>query len=443
MQASLAELRAVVDGLVAVPLDALPVGELQEHVAALGPELGRLTGLLRAAESALEQACGGEVPTPDGGRRPVAGWLAQVHRQTASACGRDLRVARALRTMPLVQAAVLDGRLTPAQAGVLSRFVGRIDADALHETQEQLVTVAAPLDPVALAAWVSHEIATHCEPAFTAEQTGARARRYLQTRRQADGSLAGRFLLAAEDSEALLTLLEPLARRAGDTDTRTAGQRRADALVDICGQVLRFGALPDSGGQRAQLSYVLPADWAARQHDRERCPACGPVCPDHQPPSFTDTVTAAQPGMVGVPAEHSCATGAWSGPQTRARIESVLCDARITRVLLDPTGQVIRLESLTDQVTTAQRRALAARDLGCSTRGCTRPPAMCDAHHLQHRQHGGPTSLGNLVLLCRYHHLQWHLGRLRPQHLHIPWHPDHARPAITTDQFAALISTPA
>ncbi|MCW2678712.1 MAG: putative endonuclease, partial [Frankiales bacterium] len=72
-------------------------------------------------------------------------------------------------------------------------------------------------------------------------------------------------------------------------------------------------------------------------------------------------------------------------------------------------------------VTKAQRRALAARDLGCAAIGCTRPPAMCDAHHLQARADGGPSTLHNLVLLCRRHHVLWHLGKLTLDDLHVPW----------------------
>ena len=50
MQASLAELRAVVDGLVAVPLDALQVGELQGRLLQDGAYLGRaFEGAPRAA----------------------------------------------------------------------------------------------------------------------------------------------------------------------------------------------------------------------------------------------------------------------------------------------------------------------------------------------------------------------------------------------------------
>lgn len=31
--------------------------------------------------------------------------------------------------------------------------------------------------------------------------------------------------------------------------------------------------------------------------------------------------------------------------------------------------------------------------------------------------------LWNLVLLCRRHHVRWHLGKLHLVDLHIPWHP--------------------
>ena len=76
---------------------------------------------------------------------------------------------------------------------------------------------------------------------------------------------------------------------------------------------------------------------------------------------------------------------------------------------------------MTDSITPAQRRALTARDVSCVARGCTRPPAMCDVHHLTARADGGPTTLNNLVLLCRRHHVLWHLGKLTIGDLHVPW----------------------
>ena len=61
-------------------------------------------------------------------------------------------------------------------------------------------------------------------------------------------------------------------------------------------------------------------------------------------------------------------------------------------------------------VTNAQWNALIARDHHCTQPGCTLGPAYCEAHHIQHWEHGGPTNLHNLKLLCWHHH--------RTQHLH-------------------------
>jgi HNH endonuclease len=61
-------------------------------------------------------------------------------------------------------------------------------------------------------------------------------------------------------------------------------------------------------------------------------------------------------------------------------------------------------------VQAAQRAALAVRDGGCVFPGCDRPLAWCEAHHLRHWLHGGPTDLANLALLCRAHHRTVHEG---------------------------------
>jgi len=70
--------------------------------------------------------------------------------------------------------------------------------------------------------------------------------------------------------------------------------------------------------------------------------------------------------------------------------------------------ELLDLGRATRVITPALRRALALRDGGCAAVGCDRPPPWTDAHHLVHWLHGGPTSLDNLVLLCRTHHLAVH-----------------------------------
>jgi len=419
---SLAGLTEAVGALTALPPNTLTTGQLQAGIAAILPLVDQLGGWIDQALGELTARSNGWVPPGTGNASavPVPAWLRDVAGCSALTAGTQVRTATLLRELPAVAQAVLDGQIGQAQAHVLTRLVGKINSNDLAASQEALITVAADRDPHELGVWVRHLIATHCEPQLDADERTAAHKRYLQTRDNHDGTLTGRFRLPTGDAESLLTAVEPLARPNGLTDSRSAGQRRADALVEICQQVVRHGQLPEHGGHRPQLSYVLPADWAARQAERALCPTCS-LCPQHRPAGFMDTVVASQPGNSGVPAEHACATSAWTGPQTRARIEALLCDARISRVLLDSVGQVCGLETLTDQMATAQRRALAARDGGCTARGCTRPPAACDAHHLTARADGGPTELANLALLCRRHHLRWHQGQLQRRDLHLPW----------------------
>ncbi len=57
--------------------------------------------------------------------------------------------------------------------------------------------------------------------------------------------------------------------------------------------------------------------------------------------------------------------------------------------------------------TTRQRIALAAHWGGCAWRGCNKPPAMCEIHHIT-KFNGCNTTLANGIPLCRFHHMQLH-----------------------------------
>ena len=51
------------------------------------------------------------------------------------------------------------------------------------------------------------------------------------------------------------------------------------------------------------------------------------------------------------------------------------------------------------------RKAVIQRDKKCRFPGCQHPPSVCQIHHLIPWAKGGPTTLGNLALFCRYHHI--------------------------------------
>ena len=92
-------------------------------------------------------------------------------------------------------------------------------------------------------------------------------------------------------------------------------------------------------------------------------------------------------------------------------VERLACDCSLTRVLLSADSQVIDVGRTTRKIPTATRRALGVRDRGCRWPGCDRSAAWTSGHHLTHWVKGGPTELGNLVLLCHRHHWLVHEGK--------------------------------
>jgi hypothetical protein len=64
-----------------------------------------------------------------------------------------------------------------------------------------------------------------------------------------------------------------------------------------------------------------------------------------------------------------------------------------------------------------QRIALIIEQGGCTTEGCDRPAAWCDAHHDLPWSEGGLTDLANGRLLCPYHHSRAHSAAYQTEHL--------------------------
>jgi hypothetical protein len=157
------------------------------------------------------------------------------------------------------------------------------------------------------------------------------------------------------------------------SDPRSPGQRRADALVEVCRLALACGGLPDNGGDRPQLAVTIDFDALREQ---------------------VATATLDDGTVVS--------------PATARRLA---CDARVLPVVLGGAGQVLDVGRERRLFTGPLRRALVLRDRGCGFPGCDRPPRWCEGHHLRSWLDGGPTNLGNGVLLCGYHHRVVHQGQ--------------------------------
>jgi hypothetical protein len=172
----------------------------------------------------------------------------------------------------------------------------------------------------------------------------------------------------------------------GTGETRSAPQRRADALVDLARRALDAGELPTLGGARPHLSVVVDA--AALGSGR---------------------------GAVTLP---------WTGAAVPVpTVARWACDAHLSPVIAVAVRgggwKPLAVGRSSRTATPAQLIALRVRDGGCVHPGCTRTAAFCDAHHVVHWAQGAATDLNNLVLLCRHHHRtlhtrHWHLTRAEP-----------------------------
>jgi len=198
-------------------------------------------------------------------------------------------------------------------------------------------------------------------------------RRRLHVSRTLGGMVRMDAELDPEGGEIVITALRSLVEPANldPSDTRSHAQRRADALVDLCADHLTNGNTPIAGGFRPQV-----------------------------------TLTVGTQVLQGDPGSPSTLGEAIVTPETARR---VACDAQVTRVATH-SDAVLDVGRATRTIPAAIRRALIARDGGCTHPGCNRPHRWCDAHHIVHWADGGPTSLGNLRLLCRRHHRMAHEG---------------------------------
>jgi hypothetical protein len=90
-------------------------------------------------------------------------------------------------------------------------------------------------------------------------------------------------------------------------------------------------------------------------------------------------------------------------------VKRLCCDGDAIVIVEDEAGEPLSVGRKTRTVPTAIKRALRARDKGCSFPGCNNT-RFVDAHHIQHWSAGGETSLDNLMLLCSRHHRLVHEG---------------------------------
>ncbi len=319
----------------------------------------------------------------------TVGWLADAGRLDHRHASSLVRTARGLADrLPATAKALSTGDITLEHAQVLNRAVtparvalAQTDyAGGMAQAEDDLLTVAILANPEtthrAAQSW-AHTLDPQAEAMTQAQQHEARE---LYLDRTFDGMLSVNGRLDREAGDTLPTAIGARSTpRTGD-DLRTSPQRRADALTELCQQVLSAGDLPEVAGERPHLNLTVSLETLEQR--------------------------------AGAPAAQLGHTG----PVVAETARRLACNASISRIITDGPSQVLDVGRRTRTISPALRRALVVRDAGCVHPGCDRPPSWCEGHHLRHWVDGGTTDLANLILLSRRHHRAQHEGGRALQH---------------------------
>ena len=406
----------------------------------LGDEIARLAAHLHAATYRLLVL----IRTFDeregwsDGFRSCAHWLSWRTGIAPGAAREKVRVARALASLPLLSAAMERGALSFSKARALTR-------------------VGTPDNEAALAELAAHATAAHIEAIVRAwrrldrlDDALAEAKRHESRRldvfQDEDGMFAVRGRLEPEVGALLEKALawaeaRLYRRRVPGTEPAEAtfAQRRADAAGLVAEYALAWAEADDVGARPrgARGPQGAGGDDPAGSRTAESGPGDAAASerraastPPHSPKDRAGSGVAE--GSVDVPARATSprrVPGPLAAPRRADRFQVVLhvggaappagglgvsaetsrrlaCDAGRVVMTHDATGRVLDVGRRSRTVPSALRRALDARDRGCRFPGCGL--AHVDAHHITHWVDGGPTSLDNLVLLCRRHHRAVH-----------------------------------
>ena len=193
----------------------------------------------------------------------------------------------------------------------------------------------------------------------------------LRRRRSGIWELSGR--LDDETGARASALLDSLAQRrpTGEgPDLRSPQERYGDAFSDAIDLALNCPELPMQAGERAHVMVAVTLD------------------------ALKTGVGTALLGDVGTISA------------AEARIHA--CDCQVIPVVLGGNSEPLDLGRLRRLIPPGIRHALYLRDRGCAFPGCHRPPRHCQGHHIREWADGGPTELGNLVLMCAHHHRLLH-----------------------------------
>jgi hypothetical protein len=293
-------------------------------------------------------------------------WLHWRCDLSRCAAREKVRVAHGLKDLPAISIAFSDGRLSYSKVRALTRVATPANEDALLAFA--LSTTAARVEERC------HQM-RNTFPGAVEAANQVHARREVRVFRNAStGVVSLSVELPMEEGELLCQALDKAVEGAGEKgpefEAESWGAQQADGLVAMAKSYLGGGdgvGAAGAAGTADAYQVVVHVDGTALQGEE---------------------------GRSDLPAES---------------VRRLSCDGSIVPMVDGANGEPLGVGRKQRTVPAAMKRALWARDRGCSFPGCSHKRYV-DAHHIRHWADGGETSMENTMLLCSAHHRLVHEG---------------------------------
>ncbi|WP_415971564.1 HNH endonuclease [Rhodococcus sp. 077-4] len=346
-----------------VEAGSVEIEEIETEICALAGQI--------AAASAQYLILVGEFDTRRGWAawevRSCAHWLSWRAGVDLHTAREQVRVAKAMRELPLITSAYLNGTVSYSKVRAMTR-VATADNEA-SLLQKALDAPAAHIER--LCRGLKKAMRPTRRNGVDADPCVGRWRWD-----EEDGSLVLTARFRPEDGKRFLAALTRAEYERTRTDEESGADRAAPAPPNPVPAMISMAEMMCSGLKSPVVSPVAEVLVHIGDSSEAGC--------DHS--HFDDG-----PGL---------------DDETLAQ---VLCTAVMRTVGHGRLGKTVRWSTTAPHPGRSQMRQLIIRDRCCTVPGCGRTRFL-HAHHVTYRSRGGETTLDNLVLLCGEHHRALHDG---------------------------------
>ncbi|WP_026124346.1 HNH endonuclease signature motif containing protein [Nocardiopsis baichengensis] len=407
-----ARIRAGIGGVLAEADGAVS----EDPAPGAGRVLCELAGVLAAGQQALDLALArlaariGETGALAGSGRSTVAGLLRGHGRSTSQANAVATVADHMDHYPGAVKAAEAGRVSFGQLALVVELSERAvagrctrrhpdPADYRTRAEDIMVQAAAGGAGDRMLRRIGRELPQRISPQEHEEHNrrayGAREARFSE-------NAFGFALHVQGDAASAEIIRTAVEAHTAPPDERTPGQRRFDALVQLCENRLAAEGLEVPVPQEGSDAAAALAAPRVEQGTRRR----GVLRPQV-------SVVVPLEALLG-------AEGAAPATTDRGRllppsaVRALASDSIVRRLVTDPVEGVVDIGRARRTFPTRIRQALVATAPTCQwEEGCSVPARWCQGDHRTEWWEGGTTALGNAQLLCGRHNREKHMRRLQ------------------------------